>query len=382
MLVETYQLSSFPSTYGAGRVIRTFTLAPGEKTKISVKTYTKRQTDSKSASSILDSFSQESADDFETSLQTEQSNKEAYNETFEYNAEAEASASWGWGDANASGGVKGGTNATREEFAKSVSNATQKHSAKASAKREVHIDTSYEVKEEQGEETSIEREIQNINLSRVLNLVFRQMNQEFVSILHLVDVRVAFFNGFAESKIEVPVSQLDQLLDAVVLDQSKAEVRTAIRNQLLNIMNYKDELVPVIEDKALPNSSETYTRIRRDLVSKHQDPITSAEFKVPGIILAVSKTVMRTEGVVVEAMLGEGEALDDYARQLQDLEVKKRTAEAVQATAMAERAALINKLAESHDKEGSDILTSLTCPCGCSDSVAVNVNSPQPGVKR
>ena len=42
---------------------------------------------------------------------------------------------------------------------------------------------------------AIEREIENINLSRTLNFVFRQMNQKFVTMLHLTDVRVAFFNG-------------------------------------------------------------------------------------------------------------------------------------------------------------------------------------------
>ena len=57
-LVETYRLSSFLGVYGAGKTIKTFSLFPGEKTKISVKTYAKRETDAKDASSILDSFTQ------------------------------------------------------------------------------------------------------------------------------------------------------------------------------------------------------------------------------------------------------------------------------------------------------------------------------------
>jgi hypothetical protein len=191
-LIETYRLSSFLGSYGAGQVAKTFTLLPGEKTRISVKTFTKTEQQRKSASSILDSSTEESADEFEPSLQEETSNTDACQETFEYHAEAEANASWGFGSAKVSGGVKGGTNAAREEFAKNVSNSVNKHAAKASAKRDIQINTSYEVKEETGEETSIEREIENINLSRSLNFVFRQMNQEFISPLHLVDVRVAF----------------------------------------------------------------------------------------------------------------------------------------------------------------------------------------------
>ena len=69
LLVEVYRLSSYLGAYGAGRVLKTFTLLPGEKTKISVKTYTRRTTDAKAASSILDSFTKESAEDFEKSTE-------------------------------------------------------------------------------------------------------------------------------------------------------------------------------------------------------------------------------------------------------------------------------------------------------------------------
>ena len=68
----------------------------------------------------------------------------------------------------------------REEFAKNISSALQKHVSKASAKREVQVNTSYEVRTQAGEETSVEREIANINVGATLNFVFRQMNQEFI----------------------------------------------------------------------------------------------------------------------------------------------------------------------------------------------------------
>lgn len=59
-LVESVTLSSFLGIYGAGRVVRTFSLLPGEKTKISVRTFTKRDEDRKQSTSILDSVSEES----------------------------------------------------------------------------------------------------------------------------------------------------------------------------------------------------------------------------------------------------------------------------------------------------------------------------------
>ena len=257
LLVEIYTLSSYLGSYGAGRVLKTFSLLPGEKTKISVKTYTRRTEDAKSASSILDSFTQESADDFEKSMSAEQSDKQSESENFEYHAEAEANASWGWGSAKVSGGVKGGTASQREEFAKNVSNAAQKHTAKASSKRDVQINTSTEVKEETGEETSIERVIENVNLSRTLNFVFRQMNQQFVTILQLADVRVAFFNGVGASAREVPLPQLDELLEPLVQPVRLAEVREAILSQVRTVRDYQGRSTR----SSIRSTSATATRI-------------------------------------------------------------------------------------------------------------------------
>jgi hypothetical protein len=42
-IVEIYKLTTRLGDYGAGKVIKTFSLLPGEKTKISVKSYRKRQ---------------------------------------------------------------------------------------------------------------------------------------------------------------------------------------------------------------------------------------------------------------------------------------------------------------------------------------------------
>ncbi|GJM42170.1 MAG: hypothetical protein DHS20C20_24520 [Ardenticatenaceae bacterium] len=380
-LIETYRLSTFLGNYGAGRIIKTFTLLPGEKTKISVKTFTKTESQRKSSSSILDSFTEESADDFESSLQEEQSDKQAYAKSFEYHAEAEAKAGWGWGSAKVSGGVKGSTNASREEFSKSVSNATQKHSAKASAKRDIQIDTSYEVSESSGQETSIEREIENINLSRTLNFVFRQMNQEFFTFLTLVDVRVAFFNGFAESRREVSLAQLDTLLNDYVVENRRDAVREAIFGQLETVLDYKDDVNSVIEEKTL-SADDGYIRFKKDLVSVYQDEVTAAEFAMPGVITSVMKNVMRTEGVIVEALLGQGEALDDYATRLQELEVSRREAEVAKETAVAAQSALINQLVTDKDQAGARILAELTCPCGAESgnldiNIAAQPNNPR-----
>jgi hypothetical protein len=378
LLVEIYRLSSYLGSYGAGRVVKTFSLLPGETTKISVRTYTKRETTRKEASSILDSFTQDSSDAFEDSVGREQSDKKSSDEKSSYDVQEHAEAGWGWGGASVNARQSGSTNAAREEFAKNVSSAVEKHAATASAKRDVTVNTSYEEKQEEQAETSIERTIANINLSRTLNFVFRQMNQEFISILHLVDMRVAFvrFDYDANGELqptyrEVTLPQLEELLREVVLPAKVQEVRETILAQLTSIFDYRDEqhtdlvLESNLKDR---NGSDVagsgYLRVKRDYVSAYTDPITASQIEVPGIILNVSKNVLRTEGIIVDALLGEGEALDGYAKRLQELEVNRREAEAARATSEAERQELINEFAQNKDDAGAKILAELTCPCG------------------
>ncbi len=327
LLVESYELSTHLGSYGAGRTLSTFTLLPGEKTTISIKTYKKTETESKQASSILDSFTEESSSEFENSVQDEQSDKHDSSESFEYHAEADAHASWGWGSANISGGVKGGSNSSREEFAKNISSATDKHAAKASAKRDVHVDTSYSVKQETGVETSIERQLQNINVGRTLNFVFRQMNQEFYTVLSLIDVRVAFFNGYAESRRELPLPKLDDLLNDVVVPEQRNLVRAQIRDTLDNIVDYRDNLQSFVEEVTRFAGETPYLRIRKDLVSTFRNDATGFEVKVPGIPVTGTRNVMRTEGIIVEALLGQGEGLDVYSKGLQEQAVRAKTIE-------------------------------------------------------
>ncbi len=327
LLIETYRLSSFLGNYGAGRTLSTFSLLPGEKTTITIKTYTKTETERKEAQSVLESASHESTEDFENSVQKEQSDKQNQAESFEYHAEADAHASWGWGSANISGGVKGGSNSSREDFTKNVSNALDKHAAKASSKRDVQIDTSKQSKVEAGTETSTVRELQNINVGRTLNFVFRQMNQEFVSILHLVDVRLGFFDGFAESRREVSLHDMDGLLDEVLVDDPaiKQSVREAIRGELETIFDYQDEVQSIVESRDLPGGG-SYLRVRKN---DFETTVTvdGKDIAVLGIPVRVDTRVMRTEGVIVEALLGQGNALDPYSMSLQEEAVRAKVLE-------------------------------------------------------
>jgi hypothetical protein len=59
---------------------------------------------------------------------------------------------------------------------------------------------------------------------------------------------------------------------------------------------------------------------------------TEEGFTVPGIIFDVTKRIMRTDSVVVDSLLGQGEALDCYNQQLQNIAVQKAQLENDQLT--------------------------------------------------
>ena len=45
----------------------------------------------------------------------------------------------------------------------------------------------------------------NPNQSRVLNFVFRQLLQEYVTIMYLSNVKIGFSNGHPESQVIMPI---------------------------------------------------------------------------------------------------------------------------------------------------------------------------------
>jgi hypothetical protein len=367
-LVEAYRLSSYLGQYGAGRVVKTFSLLPGEKTTLSVKTYTKTRTEAKQSSSILDSITDESTKDFENTLSLEQSDKENYQESSSYEVNARAEASWGWGKAEVSGGIKGGTNSARETFGKNLMNTTQKHASKASSKRDVTINTSYETSTEQGEETSLSREIQNINVGRTLNFVFRQMNQEILTILHLLDARIAVWDGDPNPdtsiRKEYSISELDNLYNDFIKDDPviRSEVRTAIRDQLDYIVDYKGDkpITDFIEEVPLPNG-KSFLKVRsRTTPFKLKE--TGTRLMVPGIIISTDYNVMRTDGILVEALLGQANALDDYSTRLQTASITSKELENEQNSLERARKELAVNIINDKDSQKADLFEKLY-PC-------------------
>lgn len=337
-LVESYRLSSFLGSYGAGGVVNTFSLLPGERAKVTVRTYKRTTETSRLASTILDSLNDSSSSDFETAVQDERSDRSTQARMDSWHVEAELTGNWGTGSAHLEAGYKGSSSSARQQFAQNVSNALDKHVQQNSSRRDVKVEQTTETTTELTDENVTEREIRNINVGRSLNFVFRQLNQEYYSLLHLIDVRVGYTDGVTTRV--VPLYALDDLLRDVIktdvdgggaplpdAQQYRTKLRGAILDDLGLVFDHQGnphDLVETVERRS--RSGErlgSYVRFRKGQRSTYQNPITQAAFTVDGVIVAVAQNVLRTDGVITEALLGRASGLDPYSRRLQEETVRE-----------------------------------------------------------
>src|SRR5262249_34447285 len=155
----------------------------------------------------------------------------------------------------------------------------------ASSKRDLQVNSETSFTAQTGQEQAIERQIQNINASRTMTLVFRQMNQQFVTLIHLVDVRVAFFNGYAESRDERPLYQLDELLKTWVRDDKVAEAKALIEQSVMQVWDHEDKKKEFVEQRKPDGDESAYLRVKRNLTQVYRMPNKGPSFTVPGVIV-------------------------------------------------------------------------------------------------
>ncbi len=348
--IETLKMTNFPGDYGAGTVIKTFSLLPRESTEISIKTWKKSEETIKKASSVLDSYTEEKANEFENSVQAECARSSKIDKASSYHVKASASANWGWGSASVSGGTEGSVKSSREESAKNVMSATAKNSQRASASREVSIDTEHERREEEEEETVIMRSIRNLNVTRTLNFTFRQMNQEYHSILHLVDLRLGFYNGYPGSLREYALCDIGHFVYKYIKEEFQEqfleELKNMIKDEYGKVYDYYGKsralieefnpygeeppylrVKPPLDEKGEPNGQQKY--IMRPEKRDDQGNIIQKEDArfVDGIILSNKILTMKTDGVIVEALMGKVNALDDYSYYYRIEKIRKKKME-------------------------------------------------------
>lgn len=343
-----FKVCSFLGDYGAGKTVKTFSLLPGEKTTISIKTFLHQDSTKKKSETVLDSFSKESAAELEVLLEEESSILSEVNTSDTSTSQNSKSKNWSVGggvglsakkvDVNLSGGVGGGsTNSSVVEKAlnghlsdinRVLENALDRQVESSSAVRDVAVNSEAVESVNRGEERSVIRTLENTNFSRVLNFVFRQLVQEYFSITYLDQISVVYHNGFPQSRRVAELGDLNEMLVDLIPDGgTRKKTIEGILSYLCKIKDWEGNYHQFIEEKVEPSggclemqASETEHTYWGKKAGLSQSYLGRS---VPGVIVGVKHRILPTDSVIAEAVLGQGEALDCYNQQLQAAAVDK-----------------------------------------------------------
>lgn len=359
VIIEHYRLSSFFGDYGAGKTVGVFSLMPGEETTIYVRNWRSSTTTMKQASSIFDSHTEEAAAEFETDLLTETTDTASKADSATFNAKYAHSGGVNIGLIKAShemafSGEKAMQSA-RQTASKNVAKVTTNHASKASSKREIQVTQEIGQTEAQEFETITERKIRNANLSRTLNIVARELNQEFTTYFSLVDVTLAFVNDLNVFEM-FQVHEIDRMLSKYLPEPLEGPgvalpgeptpfgnvspysfVRQRLIDQINSVYDFRGTRHDFLEEVALTDDGEqvfrvdeapadaaTYLRVRRPRGRDEPNPFYEPGFvPVEGIVMNESRNTVRTPAVIVDALLGHGVALDNYALGMQQEALRK-----------------------------------------------------------
>jgi len=329
-IIEEYTVASYLGDYGAGKTVSTFSLLPGETTVISVRTYTESTETETQSENVLDSFTEESADEFETTLAEESGETVTETESNSSGSTAEVALMIDLFGIIKVGGetqpeLSESTSASRETNVTTTTNALEKHVTKTSSYREVEVNTTSTTTVTTGAENTTTRTLENINKSRVLNFVFRQLQQEFVTLVYLKNVRFLYSNGFGESVVLADIPKLQAMVEDKVKPEHVKEAMSKLLKSYCLVYNHNGVGIPFIEKVtedlkgcsfAEPPEKVTYWRKRPKLVD------SEAGIEVPGVILRVHRSIVPTPALIVDALLAGGESLDCYNQEMQEAAVK------------------------------------------------------------
>jgi hypothetical protein len=339
-MVLHFKVCSYLGDYGAGQTIKTFSLLPGEKMEIGIKHYLRNETTKKQSQHILDSYSEESADELQNTVDDE------YTHTLGSTSGGSSESNWNAGGNLGIniGGVSfgaqgGGGGANTSSFASSVQDqvrqldsAITKHVAKADTLRQIDVNTESNTTSISEEEETTKRYLENYNKSRVINFVFRQLLQEFFTITYLDNVTFTYTNGYQEHNKNCSIADLETMLTEILISPDAVQTEAnKIYTYLCNIVDYTGTKTSFIEkitesnrnciNPELPAVDTSYVRKRKivDADGKEKELEQTYNGKtVKGIIMSTVHRITRTSSLVADAVLGQGEALDCYNQKLQD----------------------------------------------------------------
>ena len=366
IVIEEYTTVSYLGNYGAGRAVKTFSLLPGEKTTISVRTYKDKITTVESSKNVIDSLSASSATELDTLIQREQGNMSSSSDSSSGSGSSystttdsqNSSKSFGisgglnLGFVSVGGGYgksisdvstsSGGMSSTydynhtgvRQSNINALDSAMQKHVQQSNSQRTIDVNTTTSDTAQSGEEDVTVRELKNVNLNNTLNFVFRQLLQEYTTITYLSNLKFAYTNGYPESFTMVDLNNLPNMLMDII-DTTDPTTMPNVLCKLLNpycsVMNWEDDFKQFVEKVTVPfanclqlggncstQGTETLYRINKACIDTYN--VSPLDLSFNGVILSVKKQTLQTSSVYADALLGRGDALDCFNQKAQNSE--------------------------------------------------------------
>lgn len=179
-----------------------------------------------------------------------------------------------------------------------------------------------------------------------MNFVFRELNQTYETYVVLRDIKLAFYNGRPGSVEIVPLTELRRFITTHVPAAQQDAVARFVLAMCAQRLSYKNDLITTLQVGKRPNGS-SYEWTPATLDGRGEldfaDSPLSSDFRwrfapgalsgagapraIDGVITQRSNVVLRTDNMVVEALLGQADALDPYATALQALDLQARDAD-------------------------------------------------------
>jgi hypothetical protein len=342
-MLNHYKTATYDGQYGMSRVVKTLSLLPKEKTTVTIKSYKNSTYTRTRSENILDSFSEASSKEFTDTFNHEVMNRNTKSTDWSVNGKVEntntmelkvpldeISAEVGSTQTNGlSGDYK--VHDGHEEVVKTLRNTFEKHTSSSSHNRKVEVNTNTTETINEGYEEVTVRTLENINSSRVLNFVYRQMYQQFLTVTYLEDVSFLYSLGYPESEREISLAQLPNFLNEICSDPVYAtSVLENILMQLCYVRDYNGTMQQFIQCDKIELNPCCPSMIKHDPMVYQFPSIVRGLIQeipgginVPGIVLNIDEYVLPTDDLICDALLGAGEALDCYNIRLQQAAVTK-----------------------------------------------------------
>jgi hypothetical protein len=358
-VIEEYEIASYLGNYGLGAVVSTLTLLPGEEQVITVESWRENEEIRFEGSSIFDSYDEASQDRFMSSVEARSASTASSESTGSFYFSKTGKG--GWDAIFASHSETEDTKALQsyrissDTFVSEVSAAVNEHAAQSNVRRENSISSAATTTSSGGLREFNERRIRNTNLRRTLNFVYRELNQEHDVYVVLKGLKVAFGNGRPGSLDVVELPALLGFLKRYIVPTQVSTVLAEILRAIAVVLSFEGDSITVLQmsERDDLNSWADATvdgqgnltlpagKVVEDFFYRFK-PLKKLQTSVggrtvAGVVRAHNHIVLRTDSVIGESLLGEGDALDPYAAALQEADiigrelVNKRTATALQA---------------------------------------------------